>query len=156
MGPQAAYIVERFVSGWRRARAAGFGCYRGMVVARSRQHVAWYAMVGGAGQLLGGACMQQSAPQARRTVGFHCAGAAARGAMCCAGQDAVIHEGRACAVGLFWCVALAVVQGFLFMDNRLLLRHTQALRRVLERTPEFWELAGGCGVAGRGGTGKCA
>lgn len=58
MAHQAAYIVERFVSGWRRAHAAGFGCYRGMVVARSRQHVAWYAMVGGAGQLVGVArCM---------------------------------------------------------------------------------------------------
>ncbi|KAG2423130.1 hypothetical protein HXX76_015515 [Chlamydomonas incerta] len=39
---KAAYIVQRFLALWRAASAAGYRCLRGMVVARSRQHVAWY------------------------------------------------------------------------------------------------------------------
>ncbi|KAG2435439.1 hypothetical protein HYH02_011939 [Chlamydomonas schloesseri] len=39
---KAAYIVQRFVGLWAAASAAGYSSLRGMVVARSRQHVAWY------------------------------------------------------------------------------------------------------------------
>ncbi|GIL50682.1 hypothetical protein Vafri_6798 [Volvox africanus] len=39
---KAAYIVQRFVEMWRRASAGGFTSFRGMVVARSRQHVVWH------------------------------------------------------------------------------------------------------------------
>ncbi|GIM04829.1 hypothetical protein Vretimale_9325, partial [Volvox reticuliferus] len=39
---KAAYIVQRFVAMWRRASAAAFTSFRGMVVARSRQHVVWF------------------------------------------------------------------------------------------------------------------
>ncbi|GFR44825.1 hypothetical protein Agub_g6164, partial [Astrephomene gubernaculifera] len=39
---KAAYILQRFTAQWRRAAAAGFPCLRGMLVARSRQHVVWY------------------------------------------------------------------------------------------------------------------
>ncbi|GLC56404.1 hypothetical protein PLESTB_001101100 [Pleodorina starrii] len=39
---KAAYIVQRFTALWRNASAAGFTSFRGMVVARSRQHVVWF------------------------------------------------------------------------------------------------------------------
>ncbi|KAG2501461.1 hypothetical protein HYH03_001241 [Edaphochlamys debaryana] len=39
---KAAYIASRFGELWARASAAGFSQLRGMVVTRSRQHVAWY------------------------------------------------------------------------------------------------------------------
>eukprot|EP00879_Flechtneria_rotunda_P005754 GHRR01006055.1.p1 GENE.GHRR01006055.1~~GHRR01006055.1.p1 ORF type:complete len:1758 (+),score=833.29 GHRR01006055.1:791-5275(+) len=39
---KAEAIVQRFMSAWAEAAAAGFTAFRAMVVVRSRQHVVWY------------------------------------------------------------------------------------------------------------------